>query len=41
LAGALAVEKTMWTPPGDFEDAVSALARGKYAREEFLRRAGP
>ena len=41
LAGALAAEKTTWTPPEDFEDAVSVLARGKYAREEFLRRVGP
>ncbi|MEX1110555.1 MAG: hypothetical protein WEB31_02020 [Chthoniobacterales bacterium] len=38
LAGALAVKKTRWTAPEDFEDAVSVLARGKYAREEFLRR---
>jgi lipoate-protein ligase A len=39
LADALSAETTAWCPPPGFEDEVQALARGKYLRDEFLRRA--
>lgn len=38
LAAHLAAETVEWTTPEGFETAVSALAREKYAREDFLRR---
>ena len=41
LAACLATETAEWTPPDGFEDTVSALARDKYAREDFLRREVP
>ena len=38
LADALSSSTTTWNPPSAFEDEVAALALGKYARDEFLRR---
>jgi lipoyl(octanoyl) transferase len=41
LAAHLAGESGAWETPDGLEDAVSALAREKYAREDFLRREVP
>jgi len=38
LADVLSSSRTTWNPPPSFEDEVAALAVGKYARDEFLRR---
>ncbi|MEX1045363.1 MAG: hypothetical protein WEC73_04470 [Chthoniobacterales bacterium] len=38
LADALSSSTTTWSPPAGLEEEVAALAREKYARDEFLRR---
>ncbi len=38
LAAALSTRTTTWDPPAGFEDEVRALVRGKYTRDDFLRR---
>lgn len=38
LADALSCETTTWQPPPGFESEVDTLARGKYTRDDFLRR---
>jgi lipoate-protein ligase A len=41
LAAHLANETNLWSPPAGFEQAVSSLAREKYAQDHFLRREVP
>jgi len=38
LADVLSSSTTVWNPKTNFEEEVAALALGKYARDEFLRR---
>jgi lipoate-protein ligase A len=41
LAAHLTEDSEPWTPPSLFESEVNGLVRGKYAREDFLRREVP
>ena len=41
LAAHLAVENIPWSEPSGLEETISALASGKYGRDDFLRRERP